>query len=249
MPTRTVLARSFLAAVAALLLLPSPARAQLLIGYLLGEKLTTPTLSFGLELGINFANLDGLDGAEGVTKPVFGLFADWRFSEHFHLGGAFLPLAGRGADGITPVPTGDPTIDAQTAGGTMARNLGYIEFPVLLRWAPKRETGFRIGVGPSFGFITSANDRYEATTPSGAPYVLERDIGDEVPGLDLGLAADVEWRFEMIAIGARYTHGLTDLRQEGTPDAVHTRTLTGTGRIYLGRQKAKAPPAEAAPAE
>jgi hypothetical protein len=30
---------------------------------------------------------------------------------------------------------------------------------------------------------------------------------------------------------------------------VHTRTLTGTGRIYLGRQKAKTPPAEAPPAE
>lgn len=249
MPTRTLLARSFLTAITALLLLPSPARAQLLIGYLLGEKLTTPTLSFGFELGLNFASLDGLDGAGGVTKPVFGLFADWRFSEHFHLGGAFLPLAARGAEGITPVPTGDPTIDDQTAGGTMARNLSYIEFPLLLRWAPKRETGFRIGVGPSFGFITSANDRYEATTPSGAPYVLERDIDDEVPGLDLGLSADVEWRFDMISIGARYTHGLTDLRQEGTPDAVHTRTLTGTGRIYLGRQKAKAPPAEAAPAE
>jgi hypothetical protein len=183
------------------------------------------------------------------TKPVFGIFTDWRFSEHFHLGGAFLPLAGRGAKGITPVPTGDPTIDAQTTGGTMARNLSYIEFPVLLRWAPKRETGFRIGVGPSFGFITSANDRYEARTPSGARYVLERDIDDEVPGFDLGLSADVEWRFDMISIAARYTHGLTDLRQEGTPDAVHTRTLTGTGRIYLGRQKAKAPPAEAAPTE
>jgi hypothetical protein len=249
MPTRTVLVRSFLSAVAALLLLPSPARAQLLIGYLLGEKLTTPTLSFGFELGVNFASLDGLDGAESVTKPVFGLFADWRFSEHFHLGGALLPLNGRGAEGISPVPTGDPTIDAQTTGGTMARNLGYIEVPVLLRWAPKRETGFRIGVGPSFGFITGAKDRYEATTPSGAPYVLERDIGDEVPGFDLGLSADVEWRFEMISLAARYTHGLTDLRQEGTPDAVHTRTLTGTGRIYLGRTRATAPPAEAVPAE
>jgi hypothetical protein len=249
MLTRTVILRSFRLAVAALLLLAAPARAQLLIGYLLGEKLTTPTLSFGFELGVNFASLDGLDGAERVTKPVFGIFTDWRFSEHFHLGGAFLPLAGRGAKGITPVPTGDPTIDAQTTGGTMARNLSYIEFPVLLRWAPKRETGFRIGVGPSFGFITSANDRYEARTTSGARYVLERDIDDEVPGFDLGLSADVEWRFDMISIAARYTHGLTDLRQEGTPDAVHTRTLTGTGRIYLGRQKAKAPPAEAAPTE
>lgn len=215
-----------------------PARAQVLIGYLFGEKLASPTFNMGFEIGLNFATLDGLDGAERANKTVFGLFADWRFSEHFHLGAALLPIAGRGAEGMTPVPTGDPAIDGQTAGGTMARNLGYVEIPVLLRWAPKRDTGFRIGAGPSFGIVTSANDRYEAVTPDGAPYVLERDIGDEIPGFDLGLSADVEWRFPMLSIAARYTHGLTDLRQEGAPEAVYTRTLTGTGRIYLGKKKA-----------
>jgi hypothetical protein len=214
-----------------------PARAQVLIGYLFGEKLASPTFNMGFEIGLDFATLDGLAGAERVNKPVFGLFADWRFSEHFHLGAAFLPIAGRGAEGMTPVSTGDPAIDGQTAGGTMARNLGLIEFPLLLRWAPKRDTGFRIGAGPSFGIVTSANDRYESVTPDGAPYVLERDIGDEVPGLDLGLSADVEWRFPMLSIAARYTHGLTDLRQDGAPEALYTRTLTGTGRIYLGKKK------------
>ena len=225
-----------------LLISARPARSQVLIGYLFGEKLASPTFNMGFEVGLNFATLDGLDGAERVNKTVFGLFADWRFSEHFHLGGALLPIAGRGATDITPVPTGDPVIDAQTAGGSMERAFSYIELPVLLKWAPKRETGFRIGVGPSFGFVTSAKDRYEATTADGSAYVLERDIGDEVPAFDVGLSADVEWRFPVLAIAARYTHGLSDLRQAGAAEAVHTRTLTGTGRIYLGKQgKPKAP--------
>ena len=221
---------------------PRPARSQVLIGYLFGEKLASPTFNMGFEVGLNFATLDGLDGAERVKKTVFGLFADWRFSEHFHMGGALLPIAGRGAKDITPVLTGDPVIDAQTAGGTMERAFGYVELPVLVKWAPKRDVGFRIGVGPSFGFVTSAKDRYEATTPDGSDYVLERDIGDEVPGFDIGLSADVEWRFPILAVAARYTHGLSDLRQVGAAEAVHTRTLTGTGRIYLGKKgKAKAP--------
>jgi hypothetical protein len=241
--------RALRLAAAALLLLAAPARAQAMIGYLLGEKLSTPTLSWGFELGLNFARLSGFDGSGGVTKPVFGLFADWRFSEHFHLGGGFNPLAGRGGDDITPILTGDPTIDAQITGGTMTRTLSYIDFPILLRWAPKRETGLRVGAGPSFGVITGAKDRYEATTPDGAPYVLEREIDDEIPGLDVGLAADVEWRTEMLAIGVRYTHGLTDLRQEGTAAAVRTRTVTVSWRIPLGKDKAKEPPAEAPPTE
>jgi hypothetical protein len=226
----------------ALLLLPAPARAQVLVGYLFGELLSTPTFNIGFEVGVNFATFDGLDGARRTNSPVFGLFADWRFSEHLHLAGAVLPIAGRGADGITPLLTGDPEIDGQTAGGTMARHLGYVEIPLLLKWAPKRETGFRIGAGPSLGIITGATDRYTAVTTAGEPYVLERDIAGQVPGLDVGLSVDVEWRLPILAIAARYTHGLTDIRQAGAATAVFSRLLTGTGRIYLGKKPAPASP-------
>ena len=231
---------SFAAVVLALFLVTTPARAQMLIGYLLGEKLASPTFNMGFEIGVNFSTLDGLDGAERLNRTVFGLFGDWRFSKHIHLTGAFLPAAGRGAQGLTPIPTGDPAIDGQTAGGTMKRSLNYIEFPLLLKWAPKREEGFRIGAGPSFGIITGANDRYDATTTAGTPYTLERDIGNEIPGLDFGLSVDVEWRFKMLSIAGRYTQGLTDIKQAASATAVHSRVLTGTGRIYLGKKKSAA---------
>jgi hypothetical protein len=234
--------RSLGAAGLALFLMTTPARAQMLIGYLLGEKLASPTFNMGFEIGINFSTLDGLDKAERLNRTVFGLFGDWRFSEHFHLAGAFLPAAGRGAQGITPIQTGDPVIDDQTAGGTMQRSLNYMEFPLLLKWAPKRNEGFRIGAGPSFGLITGATDRYDATTSTGTVYVLERDIGNEIPGFDFGLSVDVEWRFQMLSIAGRFTQGLTDLRQTGADAAVHSRVLTGTGRIYLGKKKAAAKP-------
>ncbi|HEY7026943.1 MAG TPA: porin family protein [Gemmatimonadales bacterium] len=241
--SRPCMTGSRVAVTATLLLFSaSPLRAQVLIGYLFGEKLATPTFNMGFEVGVNFATLDGMGGADRSTKTVFGLFADWRFSEHFHLGGAFLPIAGRGAEGLDPVPTGDPAIDSQTQGGTMSRSLHLIEFPVLLKWAPKRETGFRVGAGPSFGIITGANDRYEAKTAAGTSYVVENDIGDQIPGLDFGLSVDLEYRLSFLSIAARYTHGLSDISQSGSSKAVYSRTLTGTGRIYLGKKKSQAPP-------
>ena len=241
--THRAVLRGLGAAVVLAVLSATPARSQVLIGYLFGEKLASPTFNMGFEIGLNFNTLDGLDGAKRFNRTVFGLFGDWRFSEHFHLGGAFLPAAGRGAKGATPVLTGDPEIDGQTAGGTMQRSLNYLEFPVLLKWAPKRETGFRVGVGPSFGVITGANDRYEATTVAGTPYLLERDIGDQVPGFDFGLSVDVEWRFKMLSIAGRYTHGLSDIAQAGASESIHSRVLTGTGRIYLGKKGKDAAPA------
>lgn len=218
------------------MLLHAPARAQVLIGYLFGEKLATPTFNMGFEIGLNFSTLDGLDGAERMNRTVFGLFGDWRFSEHLHLTGALLPIAGRGAKDLVPIPTGDPEIDGQIAGGSMKRDVNVLEIPILMKWAPKREEGFRIGAGPSLGVITGATDRYESATSTGSDYVIERDIESQLPGLDFGLSVDVEWRFKFLSIAARYTHGLTDIAQEGSPDPVYSRTLTGTGRIYLGKK-------------
>lgn len=225
------------AVVAGLSLAAAPLQGQVLIGYIFGEVLTTPTFNVGFEIGVNFATLDGLAGAERANKTVFGLFTDWRFSEHFHFGSGILPIAQRGADGVAPVPTGDPEIDGQTADGIMSRSLGMVEIPLVLKWAPKKESGFRIGAGPSLGIITGATDRYEATTAGGSAYVLERDVGDDVPGLDLGLSFDVEWRFPMFSVAGRYTHGLTDISTSRDGGAVYSRTLTGTGRIYLGKAK------------
>jgi hypothetical protein len=220
-----------------LLLLGAPVRAQVLIGYLFGERLASPTFNLGFEVGLNFATLGGVETAERGNRSVFGLFYDWRFSEHVHLGGAFLPIAGRSTSGLTPPPTGDAAFDAETKGASATRNLSCIELPILLKWAPKRDSGLRLGAGPSFGFITGAHDRYDVATPAGAPYVVERDIKPLLPALDFGLSMDVEWRIGMLSIAARYTHGLTDLRLPGDQGPVRSRVLTGTGRIALGRKK------------
>ncbi|HEX7881107.1 MAG TPA: porin family protein [Candidatus Eisenbacteria bacterium] len=222
-----------------ILLVAPPAHAQVLIGYLLGEKLSTPVFNMGFEVGANFSKLDGFEEGGRRNGPVFGLFADWRFSEHVHLGGAILPIAGRGAKDLDPAQTGDAAIDGQTAESRMERSLGYVEIPLILKWSPHRQEGIRIGAGPSFGFVTGADDRYACRTPDGAPYTIERDIKGLIPGFDFGLSAEAEYRLEFLSIAVRYTQGLTDMRVEGTDEAVHTRVLTGTGRIYLGKKPAE----------
>ena len=231
--------RAAAALVVVLLLLSStPAHSQVLLGYLFGEKLASENFNMGFEVGVNFTNFAEFPDAERTNHPVFGLFADWRFSENFHFGGAVLPIAGRGANELAPVLTGDPGFDAQTASGTMNRSLNYVEIPLLVKWAPHREEGFRAGVGPSLGIVTSANDRYQVVSPNGTAYVLERDIGGLLPDLDLGISFDVEWRIKFLSIAARYTHGLTDMSHAGSSDPVYSRVLTGTGRISLGKKPA-----------
>ena len=220
-----------------LALTPTAVHAQVLIGFLFGEKLSSETFNMGFEVGMNFATLNGMKGADRMNQGVFGLFADWRFSEHVHFGGSILPVSARGAKGLDPVLTGDPAFDAQVANGTMERKLGYVDIPLLLRFAPQREKGLRIGAGPQIGFRTGATDRYNAKTATGLKFTAERKIKGKTAGVDFGVSVDVEYRLKMLSIGARYTHGLTDLDESPGGGEVHNRVVTGTGRIYLGKKK------------
>jgi hypothetical protein len=220
-----------------LALTPTAVHAQVLIGFLFGEKLSSETFNMGFEVGMNFATLNGMKGADRMNQGVFGLFADWRFSEHVHFGGSILPVSARGAKGLDPVLTGDPAFDAQVANGTMERKLSYVDIPLLLRFAPQREKGLRIGAGPQIGFRTGATDRYHAKTATGLKFTAERNIKGKTAGVDVGISADVEYRLKMLSIGVRYTHGLTDLDESPGGGKVHNRVVTGTGRIYLGKQK------------
>jgi hypothetical protein len=54
-------------------------------------------------------------------------------------------------------------------------------------------------------------DRYDAVSPAGLSYTLERDLGGKVPGVDFGVSVEAEWRFPLLSIAARYTQGLTDI--------------------------------------
>lgn len=219
------------------------AEAQVLLGYLAGDKLSSEQFNIGFDVGMNIGTLTGLGSASRTKPALFGLLADWRFSDHFHLGFGLLPISGRGAADVAPQPIGDPALDSLIAGGTMTRKLGTIDVPILLRYAPKKFTGIRVGIGPELGFVTSAHDRYTATGSAGTPVIVEQNIGSRIANVDAGIAFDVEWRFPMLAIGARYYYGLTDLGLGTNGAKSYSRVIQGSGRIALGKRNRPAPAA------
>lgn len=213
-----------------------PAASQVLVGLLAGGPLSSEKFNIGFDIGVNFSTLTGMGDASRYNGPLFGLFADWRFSERFHFTGGLIPLSYRGANQLPPVSLGDPTLDSLTSGGTMSRSMATIDVPLIVKFAPRKNTGPRIGVGPEFSFVLGASDRYEAQSPAGKAVVVEEDIGDQLKNIDAGFAVDFEWRWPILAIGVRYYYGLTDLVRDNPGDAVYTRVLSGSGRIPLGRK-------------
>jgi len=223
-------------------MISAPAGAQVLIGMLLGGAVASENFNIGFEIGMNLSTVDGLNGASAARGSLLGLFGSWRFSEHYHLFTAVLPLSNKGAKDADPLTLNDSTLDPIVATGTMARDLSYLDIPVLLQLAQRRNGGFRIGAGPQFGILLSAKDRYAGATPQGARVVVENDIEDSVQRFDAGVAFDTEYRFAAIplAIGLRYYYGLTDAMR-GSGPALHNHVLSGSGRIALGASRQKPP--------
>jgi len=213
-----------------------PAASQVLVGMLAGGALSSEKFNIGFDIGVNFSTLTGMGDASRYSGPLFGLFADWRFSDKLHFTGGLIPLSYRGATELAPVLLGDPTLDSLTSGGTMSRSMSTIDVPLILKFAPKRDTGPRVGVGPQFSFVLGASDRYSAESPAGAGVIVEEDIGDQLTNIDAGIAFDLEWRWSLLAIGVRYFYGMTDLVRDNPGDAVYSRVLAGSGRIPLGRK-------------
>jgi hypothetical protein len=168
-----------------------PAASQVLVGMLAGGALSSEKFNIGFDIGMNFSTLTGMGDASRYNGPLFGLFADWRFSEKLHFTGGLIPLSYRGANELVPVLLGDPTIDSLTSGGTMSRSMSTIDVPLILKFAPKRDTGPRVGVGCQF---VLSQRRYTAESPAGAGPTGRRH---RRPAKNIGrIAFDVEWRWD-----------------------------------------------------
>jgi outer membrane protein with beta-barrel domain len=222
-------------------LLATRASAQVLVGMLLGPALSSDRLRIGFDIGMNLATVDGLEGAGVAPGKLFGLFAVWRFAPPWELQVGVVPLSDRGAKNAAPVPFDDPQLDSLVVDGTMDRRLGYLDLPLVIRYAFGAEGGFRVGAGPQLGVLLSASDRYDAHTLLGAGATVERDVKHDLSTIDAGLALEVAYEIKGLglAIGVRYLQGLTSLARDDGAPALHNRALSGSGRISLGGRKPK----------
>ena len=84
-------------------MISAPAQGQVLIGMLFGGALASENFNIGFEIGMNLSNVDGLNGASVSRGTLLGLYASWRFSEHYHLYTAILPLSAKGAKDADPI--------------------------------------------------------------------------------------------------------------------------------------------------
>src|SRR5258708_33404617 len=124
-------------------------------------KAQTSHVEFGVKGGVNMADIHVSNGADFSSKV--GFYAGGL--AHIHL---------------TPHFAVQPELSYSLQGGEMGslhRNLGYINLPVLAQYMTGE--GFRLQTGPQLGFLAGANDKDGN---------VEVKIKDQLNNVDFGWA-------------------------------------------------------------
>jgi len=191
------------------------ANSQILISLLLGDKLNSPNLEFGLEGGLNWSNIKGGEDFNVARDFHLGFYFDFRLKNEWYFHTGVRVKTSVGAEGIPVYPTGDADIDIVFAGGEVHRKFNYFYVPATIKH--RFNNSIYLEGGFQTGLLYRATDIFTQSTFDKDDTEFRLDVGDEYNRIDFGLAAGVGYKIMKntgMSVGVFYYHGIVDLYKD-----------------------------------
>ena len=190
-------------------------QSQVLISLLLGNKLNSDKLKFGLDGGINFSNISNINPSKIHTGFYLGFYFDILLKEktpwYIHTG--VIVKSPMGANALNPYSLNDPGLDSLFLNGGVDRKIRYYNVPILIRYKFKKEVF--IELGPMLGLLSrKARDEFYTDINSSKDLTYENKIVDDMNRIDLGIMAGIGYHLIKgtgMNFGIRYYQGLRNL--------------------------------------
>ena len=164
------------------------APAQALLVLLFGDKFASEKVQGGIKFDVVSSTLSGLSEAARLRSWDLGGFLEVKVNNRLSVQPEFTFKSPAGAQSLPFVATGEPAVDSAFATATdvsVTRKLGYITVPVFLKVKAGR---FRLGVGPQFGYVVKAEDRYTGTISRTNDLSYTKDLWSRVNRWDTGMS-------------------------------------------------------------
>jgi Outer membrane protein beta-barrel domain len=218
------------------LMLVQTARGQVLISLLLGDKLNTGKVEFGLDGGASFISQAG----RGGTRPTFnlGFYFDIKLKSSWMFHTGVIVKSTMGGGDIPVYDLNDPSLNTLFAGGHIDRTLNYFNVPFFLKY--NLPNHFYVEAGPQLGLLYQATDKFIAQV-NGNELSYNVDVRKQYRALDAGAAGGIGYRLmggNGMNLGVRYYLGLVNVSKETS--GVFNRSLYLTVGIPIGAGKARA---------
>jgi Outer membrane protein beta-barrel domain len=217
------------------------ANAQVIISILLGDKLNSGKVEFGLDGGFNLSDIQGLDDAGSASRFNIGFYFDIKLknpSWMVHTG--VIVKSTVGAKDLPVYSLDNPELDGALAGGSVDRKLSYFNVPVLMKYLFKNN--FSLEAGPMLGLMNQANDIFTKEVKDKDDLTYKIKIKDHYHPLDAGLMAGIGYRLmggNGMNLGIRYYFGLVDITIDDSDANQYNRSLYFSVGIPVGKGKKK----------
>jgi len=223
-----------------MILIGTTANSQILISLLLGDKLNSGKIEFGLDGGVNWLNQTNTPEASRLFDWNLGFYFDFKMrNPHLFVHTGVLVKSKMGASGISPYDLDDAFLDSVFVGGTVDRKINYFNVPAMLRY--RFVNYFHIEGGIQLGLRYTGFDVFQKDFYEKKDLRFLNDVKDDYTRLDAGGLAGIGYKFkkgEGITISVRYYHGLVDVNT-ALAGAQQNSALYVSASIPIGKGKAE----------
>jgi len=193
------------------------AHSQVLITLLLGDKLNSDGLEFGLVGGGNMMNISGMDSKTWDTKWNLGFYFDIRLKNQWYLYTGVLVKSNLGTDKLSDLDLANinATPYFNSAGdrleGKYKQKMNYFLVPIMINYHFKNHMSIKLG--PQLGLMYNSWVQFDADV-DGHDAIFKEYNKDEIYKIDAGLAIGAAYRLLKgtgWTIGAYYYQGFTNV--------------------------------------
>ncbi len=218
-------------------------QSQILIALLLGDKLNTGNIEFGLDGGINFASISSLDNRDYIRAFNLGFYFDIKLKDHFLLNTGVLVKSSLGSGNLSAndLLLLGATVNEPT-GGQYNQKLNSFAVPIMAKYV--FDNNMHIELGPQVGWTYNGWIEYNYDV-DGISGKLKENNRDDLNWFEMGVSAGVGYRILKglgWTLGVRYYYGFTNVykgKSGTTNDALYLKV-----NIPFGVSKEKKQAAE-----
>jgi len=218
------------------LLLGLVSKSQVIISLLLGDKLNTGKIEFGLEGGLNWSTIKNLDGANGLLGFNLGFYFDFKLNNTlWMLNTGVIVKSPMGAEGLPVYSLNNEKLDSAFVGGSVTRKLRYFNVPVMMKY--KFKNNFFVKGGIQLGLRSKCFDEFINSVIDEDDLKYKIKTKDQFHPLDAGLAVGLGYRLMKgngMNFSLQYYYGLIDITIEDVTANQYNQNLYLTFGIPIG---------------
>jgi hypothetical protein len=223
------------------LVICSVSSSQILISLLLGDKLNTGKIEFGLEGGVNWSALKNLDESKSLTGFNLGFYFDIKTrNENWMFNTGVIVKSPMGADDLPVYTLNNSGLDSAFINGRVARKLRYFNVPLMMKYTFKNHFFAKGGI--QLGLRSKCFDEFTKTVNDKKDLRYKLDTRDLYHALDAGIALGIGYRLlkgNGMNLNLQYYYGFIDVVvDDSTPDQFN-RVLYLTAGIPIGKNSNK----------